>query len=129
MTIESKKLLFVENKHDAWTLLLDVFCKKSGFELFIAGTGFEGLKILERVPEISIVISDYNLTDMDGVVFLTDVFTLWPRTLRVLRCDVGDIDSLGPAIKSGTINKVINRSCNTLHQLYPYLAADISHGK
>jgi len=49
---------------------LDKFLKNQLFQVFPAISPLEGLKTIEKNPDIKIVIIDYNMADLNGVEFL-----------------------------------------------------------
>jgi putative two-component system response regulator len=55
-----------------------------GFTCFEAGTGREGLGVLERLGEIPLVISDMRMPEMDGIGFLEAVRRSHPDTSVIM---------------------------------------------
>jgi cyclic di-GMP phosphodiesterase len=55
-----------------------------GFTCFEAGTGREGLVVLERIGEIPLVISDMRMPELDGIGFLEAVRRSHPDTSVIM---------------------------------------------
>ncbi|HEY7635005.1 MAG TPA: HD domain-containing phosphohydrolase [Gemmatimonadales bacterium] len=55
-----------------------------GFTCFEAGTGREGLTVLERLGEIPLVISDMRMPELDGIGFLEAVRRSHPDTSVIM---------------------------------------------
>ncbi|HET8746510.1 MAG TPA: sigma-54 dependent transcriptional regulator [Ramlibacter sp.] len=53
------------------------------FEIFTAGSGAEGLQLLEQEC-VQIVVSDQRMPGMSGVEFLRSVRARWPDTIRMI---------------------------------------------
>jgi two-component system, NtrC family, response regulator HupR/HoxA len=53
------------------------------FDIFTAGSGDEGLALLEQ-ETVQIVVSDQRMPGMSGVDFLRSVRTRWPDTIRLI---------------------------------------------
>jgi diguanylate cyclase (GGDEF)-like protein len=79
-----------------------------GYTILKAGSGFEGLALLER-HEIGVVISDQRMPEMSGVEFLTRVKELYPQTIRIALTGFADIDTVKEAINRGAIYKFLTK--------------------
>jgi two-component system, NtrC family, response regulator HupR/HoxA len=53
------------------------------FEIFCAGSGAEGLQLMEQEC-VQIVVSDQRMPGMSGVEFLRSVRSRWPDTIRMI---------------------------------------------
>ncbi|MEJ8836046.1 sigma-54-dependent transcriptional regulator [Ramlibacter sp. AN1133] len=53
------------------------------FEIFTAGSGAEGLQVLEQEC-VQVVVSDQRMPGMSGVEFLRTVRSHWPDTIRMI---------------------------------------------
>lgn len=85
--------------------------RRSGYEVFSANSGGEGLVLLEREP-IDIVISDMRMPEMTGAQFLEQVFTRWPDAKRILLTGYSDVDSTVAAVNRGKIWRYIPKPWN-----------------
>jgi response regulator RpfG family c-di-GMP phosphodiesterase len=78
----------------------------SDYRVFTAGSGAEGLEILER-EEIALVIVDQVMPSMSGVEFLEKAIERNPRAIRMLLTGYSDIGSLTLAINEGRIYRYL----------------------
>jgi len=101
-----RKILCVDDEKNVLRSLKRAFIDEE-YELFIAESGEEGLRILEEEKDILIVISDYRMPGMDGVEFLGRVFQKWPETVRIVLSGYADTASVVAAINEGRIYKFI----------------------
>ena len=75
----SEKVLFVD---DEVNFLEGVRRQlRRSFDITTAVGGQEGLAILQREGPFAVVISDYNMPNMDGVEFLKEVHAASPETV------------------------------------------------
>lgn len=57
----------------------------------------EGLQFMRRTQPIHVVLSDYRMTGMNGIEFLTSVFHEWPATTRILLSCFADAETVQEA--------------------------------
>ncbi|MEO7108869.1 MAG: response regulator [Polyangiaceae bacterium] len=62
------------------------------FEVIPANSAAEAFDILERDPELRVVVSDYKMPRMDGGVFLDKVRERFPSVIRILLSGAGAED-------------------------------------
>lgn len=98
-------LLFVDDEPSILSSLRRLF-RPHGYTIFCAESGAEGLAILAQEP-IDLVISDMRMPVMDGVHFLEQVRSGWPRVVRLLLTGHADVDSIIAAINRGEIFRYI----------------------
>lgn len=71
-------VLIVDNDHDFLKTLAQALAAK-GFEVIVAGSGQQALKLLEKrrarydFTHIGIIVSDWNMADGDGIYLLQSV--------------------------------------------------------
>lgn len=73
-----------------------------GYRVLTAGSGAEGLAILEREP-VDLVISDMRMPGMDGAAFLEQVALRRPGVIRFLLTGYADLASAVAAINQGRV--------------------------
>jgi two-component system response regulator HupR/HoxA len=82
------------------------------YRVYTAGTGEQGLAILER-EEIALLITDQVLPGMSGVEFLERAIERNPRAIRMMLTGYADIGSLARAINEGRIYRYIAKPWET----------------
>lgn len=106
------KILFVDDEPNILKALRRLFIDEDDYELMIAESGDEGLKILEQEDNVSVVVSDYRMPGMNGVEFLSKVHERWPKTIRIVLSGYADTASVVEAINIGHIYKFIPKPWN-----------------
>lgn len=84
------------------------FCRQKPWTTHLAGSGEEGLKVLEE-QRIDIVVSDMRMPGMSGAEFLTAVREKYPETIRILLTGYSDIQALEAAINEAKIYNYITK--------------------
>jgi len=62
-----------------------------GFSAVEAGSGLEGLEVLQANPDIHLVLSDYNMPDMNGIEMVNKIKSI--DTLKHVKCVI--VTSIG----------------------------------
>lgn len=101
------RLLFVDDEANILAALKRLF-RSLGYVIHTAGSGAEGLEILEREP-IDLVVSDMRMPAMSGAEFLEQVRKKWPDAVRILLTGYADISSTIAAINRGEIYRYISK--------------------
>lgn len=100
-------LLFVDDESSILSSLKRLF-RPQGYKILTAGSGAEGLTVLEK-ETVDLVVSDMRMPEMDGAQFLEQVRGRWPKTLRILLTGYADISSTVAAINRGEIYRYISK--------------------
>ena len=100
-------VLCVDDESNILSALRRLF-RPDGYRLLVAGSGAEGLRLLESTA-VDLVISDMRMPEMDGARFLAQVRTRWPDTVRVLLTGHADIATTVEAINQGEIYRYISK--------------------
>jgi len=108
-----KSILFVDDEKSILTALDRLFFD-SDFEVSLAESGEEGLKILESQP-IDVVISDMRMPVMDGHQFLRKVKERFPWTTRIILSGYASENELFETIIDGS---------SSLYLLKPWVGAE-----
>lgn len=103
----SPRILCVDDEPNILSSLRRLF-RAQGYEVLLAESGMDGLKILET-ERVDIVISDMRMPEMSGAQFLEHVRERWPDTLRLLLTGYADIQSILDAINRGEIYRYITK--------------------
>jgi two-component system NtrC family sensor kinase len=110
-TTEQIKILCVDDERNVLRALERIFLDDN-YEIVLAGSGDEGLKILEESGTFQVVISDYRMPVMNGVEFLKDVYARWPETVRIVLSGYADAGAIVAAINEGHIYRFIPKPWN-----------------
>lgn len=98
-------LLFVDDESSILSSLNRLFRPK-GYRILTAGSGADGLAILEK-ESVDLVVSDMRMPVMDGAQFLEQVRDRWPQVVRILLTGYADVSSTIAAINRGEIYRYV----------------------
>jgi response regulator RpfG family c-di-GMP phosphodiesterase len=103
-------LLFVDDEANVLKSLRRLFHNEP-YNTYFAASGAEGLEILRQTP-VDLIISDMRMPEMNGAEFLTEAFTQWPDTIRILLTGYADMQSTIDAVNKGRIYNYCNKPWN-----------------
>lgn len=102
------KILSVDDENDLELLLTQYFrrkIRKGEYEFFFAHNGIEALKMLLEQPDISIILSDINMPEMDGLTLLTKINELRNPALKCIMVSAyGDMGNIRTAMNNGAFD-------------------------
>src|SRR5258706_5696930 len=81
------------------------------YEVEIATSGQAGLDILDRSPDIAVVISDMRMPAMSGAEFLARAYAAHPDTTRILLTGYSELDAAIKAINQGNVFRFLVKPC------------------
>ena len=108
------KILVADDEPDLETLIRQKFRQKireQQYEFVFAINGTDALAKIKQHPDISIVLSDINMPEMDGLTLLTKLNETSPLTKTVMVSAYGDMDNIRTAMNRGAfdfITKPVN---------------------
>jgi len=106
------RILCVDDERNVLRSLERIFLDDD-YEIVLAGSGEEGLQVLEKNDDsFQVVISDYRMPVMNGVEFLKQVFARWPDTVRIVLSGYADAGAIVAAINEGHIYRFIPKPWN-----------------
>lgn len=108
---EPVRILCVDDEKGVLRSIDRVFLDEE-YEILKAASGKEGLKILEEVSPIQVVLSDYRMPEMNGVDFLHEVCKGWPNTVRIVLSGYADTVAVVEAVNEGQIYKFLAKPWN-----------------
>jgi len=79
-----------------------------GCNILMAEGGSEALELLEQ-HEVTLVISDMRMPEMDGAELLAQVAERWPDTERILLTGYTDLEAAIRAINQGRISRYLDK--------------------
>ncbi len=101
------QILVVDDEPDMQVLIEQKFrraIRNEELRFFFAGNGVEALQVLSEEPDISMVISDINMPEMDGLTLLGQLKTLNPNIRSVIVSAYGDLDNIRVAMNRGAFD-------------------------
>lgn len=105
----NQKILFVDDE----PAVLDSYRRmlRSEFDIATATSGEEGLALLRIHGPFAIVISDMQMSGMDGAQFLKRVRQIAPGTIRLLLSGRIDLHGAAKAVNDGSIFRLLLKPC------------------
>ncbi len=100
-------VLCVDDEQNILTALRRLL-RPAGYNVLLATSGAEGLRILEQ-QTVDVVVSDMRMPQMSGAQFLQQVADRWPDTMRILLTGYADMDSTIEAINKGSIYQYLSK--------------------
>lgn len=104
---EKIKILYVDDEPN------NLFGFKATFRLdynvIVAGSADEGIQMLEKHPDIKIIVSDQRMPNKTGVQFFEEIAFRYPAPVRMLLTGYTDIESVINAINRGHIYRYITK--------------------
>lgn len=102
------KLLFVDDEGPILKSLTR-FTRNKNWDVSIATSGEEGLKVLKSEPDMDVVVSDMRMPGMSGSEFLIQVRENYPKCIRILLTGYADMASLEKAINGARIYNYLTK--------------------
>ena len=103
------KILVADDEIDLETLIKQKFRKQireEKYEFIFAMNGNDAILKLEQHPDISIVLSDINMPEMDGLTLLGKLNDTNPLLKTVMVSAYGDMDNIRSAMNKGAFDFV-----------------------
>lgn len=102
------KILFVDDDLNT----LESFERELGdkFNIETAQNGDQGLKIIKEGGPFTVVVTEMNMPDMNGIAFLKEVSDLAPETIRMMLTRYVNADIVMKAINEGNVYKFLSKS-------------------
>jgi serine phosphatase RsbU (regulator of sigma subunit)/FixJ family two-component response regulator len=108
--LEKLKIMVVDDEVDNLDLLYRTFWRE--FKVYTANNAHEALDILDKEGEMSVIISDQRMPDINGSELLSLTVERFPDTIRILLTGFTDVEDLVDAINSGRVFKYITKPWN-----------------
>jgi response regulator RpfG family c-di-GMP phosphodiesterase len=105
-------ILFVDDEQQILTGFRRQFEER--FEIHTAASGEEGLNIAKTV-NFAVVVSDYQMPEMNGLQFLMKMKELYPNTIRIMLTGQADIEAVINLINEGNIFRFLTKPCPPEH--------------
>jgi DNA-binding NtrC family response regulator len=93
-------LLFVDDEKN-FLEVFKAYFTKDNYKVRVASCAKEGLKILQQNDDIELVVTDFQMPDMDGMELFYKIRETHPKLPVILLTAYGSIDQAVEALKSG----------------------------
>ncbi len=93
-------ILVVDDEENIRRSLLRLLTRE-GYNGIDAASGAEGLKILQRVQDVAVIISDHRMPEMTGVEFLEKAREIAPDAVRIMLTGYSSKDAAVDSINRG----------------------------
>ncbi len=103
------KILVADDEADLEVLIRQKFRQKirdQHYSFVFAVNGVDALRKMEEHPDISIILSDINMPEMDGLTLLTKLNEISPLSRTVMVSAYGDMDNIRVAMNRGAFDFV-----------------------
>lgn len=100
----SEKILVVDDEADVEILFNQRFrkeIKEGSLQLIFAKNGIEALSLLEKHPDVAIVLTDINMPEMDGLTLLGEILKLNRPIKTIVISAYGDMPNIRSAMNKG----------------------------
>ena len=108
--INKHNILYVDDEVINLKVFKETF--KRYYNVFLAQSGKEGLKILDEV-EIDLVITDQRMPEMTGTQFLEKVVHKYPEVLRMIMTGHSDLEVIVKSINDFGVHQYITKPWNS----------------
>ncbi|MBN1578997.1 MAG: SpoIIE family protein phosphatase [Chitinispirillaceae bacterium] len=103
-----EKIMVVDDEPDLESLIRQYFRRKirnNEFEFLFARNGIEALELLENNADISLLLSDINMPEMDGLTLLQKTMERGDEMLKTIIVSAyGDMDNIRTAMNRGAFD-------------------------
>lgn len=96
------RILVVDDEPDILDGLKSFLQSRLDVEVLTAGSGANALEELRRTT-VDLVMSDYKMPNMDGLVFLAQAHKLRPDAVRIMMTAYADLDLAIKAVNEASI--------------------------
>lgn len=86
---------------------------RKGFKVATADRGVKAITVLNEQGPFAVVVSDYQMPEMNGIQFLSLVQKLEPDTVRIMLSGQADLEATIDAVNKGNIFRFLTKPCQT----------------
>ncbi|MCD6165142.1 response regulator [bacterium] len=102
------RILFVDDEENILHSLKRTF-RKENYDILLANSAKEALKLFDEKKPIALVISDQRMPEITGTEFLKQVKEISPDTIRIMLTGYADINATMDAINKGEVYRFITK--------------------
>jgi response regulator RpfG family c-di-GMP phosphodiesterase len=85
---------------------------RSNYQIHIAKSAAEALKLIAEIENLAIVVSDFNMPEMNGIEFLSEVMKKNQNIIRILLTGNADLKVAMTAVNEGNIFRFLTKPCS-----------------
>ena len=107
--LDTPKILVVDDEPDLEPLMLQRMrrdIRRGRYSFVFAHNGVEALEMLDKDPDIDMVLSDINMPRMDGLALLSQITKVAPNLRSVIISAYGDMKNIRTAMNRGAFDFV-----------------------
>jgi signal transduction histidine kinase len=104
---QAKKILYVDDEIDNLVVFESAF--RWHFQIFTANSALKALQILEKNPDIALLIADERMPEMSGLSLIEIVLKKYPDVINIILTGFGDLQTIIKAINMGGIYHYITK--------------------
>ena len=101
------KILYIDDDAENLRTFKRLFRKE--YDILLAESGEEGLRILREHAPIPIIITDQRMPEMTGIEFLDQSIQISPESIRMILTGFTDVQALIDAINTGRVYRYITK--------------------
>jgi len=105
---QSERTLLLVDDEENILNALNRLLRRDGYHILTAGSGQEGLTLLEQ-HKVGVIITDQRMPQMTGSEFLFQVKERYPDTVRIVLSGYTELKSVTDAINRGAIYKFLTK--------------------
>ncbi|MCX7100315.1 MAG: response regulator, partial [Methylobacter sp.] len=105
----SQRILFVDDE----VLLLEGLKRqlRKEFNISVAEGGVAALALIASEGPFAVVISDFNMPELNGITFLNAVYQSYPDTVLMMLTGRAELDLAVNALHNAHISRFLNKPC------------------
>ncbi|HEX5209901.1 MAG TPA: EAL domain-containing protein [Steroidobacteraceae bacterium] len=93
------------------------------YPVITAADGKSALALLERHPDVAVILSDMRMPGIDGIEFLARCCSLVPRAQRIMLTGQADLSIAMSAVNRGQVFRFLTKPCSSPQLLEAVAAA------
>jgi response regulator RpfG family c-di-GMP phosphodiesterase len=104
-------ILLVDDEMKILSSLTRSLLEEDFGDILSALNAAEALEIVNRTPEVTVIVSDYHMPGMKGIEFLEEVRRINPDITRILLTGAGDLEMAADAVNRGNVFRFLLKPC------------------
>jgi len=106
-----EKVLFVDDEENV--LKAHHRNLRSKYQVTTFTNAKDALKAIQKGQNYAVVVSDYNMPEMNGVQFLSKLSETAPDTVRLMLTGYADVNTAIKAVNDGHVFRILTKPCET----------------